>query len=138
MDETQRHAACSCGALSVSVRGDPPVVGMCHCLACQRRTGSAFGLAAFFARDQVTAIDGARSTWSRVAESGATLTFNFCPSCGSNVFWERSSRPDMIAVAVGAFADPDFPGPKRMVWTQSRHHWLDTVGDLAGHPASPA
>ncbi|MGH2892702.1 MAG: GFA family protein, partial [Solirubrobacteraceae bacterium] len=38
-----REAACSCGQLTVQVSGDPVRVSVCHCLACQRRTGSAFG-----------------------------------------------------------------------------------------------
>ena len=130
----QRQAACSCGALSVSVHGDPARVGMCHCLSCQRRTGSAFGLAAIFPRDQVDRIDGPSTAWSRVAESGATLTFNFCPTCGSTVFWERDSRPDMLILALGAFADPDFPGPSRVVWTECRHPWLDTLDDVESSP----
>jgi hypothetical protein len=130
MDAAHRRAACSCGALSVSVHGEPARVGMCHCLACQRRTGSAFGVAAFFPRDQIDKIDGPRTAWSRVAESGATLTFNFCPTCGSTVYWERDSRPGMLIVALGAFADPDFPGPIVVVWADCRHPWLDTLGEL--------
>jgi hypothetical protein len=134
MDETPRRAACSCGALSVSVHGQPARVGMCHCLACQRRTGSAFGVAAIFPRDQVERIEGPSTAWSRVAESGAILTFHFCPTCGSTVFWERDSRPNMLIVALGAFADPDFPGPNLVVWTECRHPWLDSLDDVESVP----
>ena len=28
------------------------------------------------------------------------------------------------AVAVGAFADPDFPAPQVAVWTENKHHWV--------------
>ena len=37
-----RTATCSCGQLRIEVRGEPLGVGVCHCLACQRRTGSVF------------------------------------------------------------------------------------------------
>jgi hypothetical protein len=47
-----REAACSCGQLQVTVRGDPVRVAMCHCLECQRRTGSTFGVQAFYPRDR--------------------------------------------------------------------------------------
>ncbi|MDB5537376.1 MAG: hypothetical protein JWQ65_2251, partial [Devosia sp.] len=33
-----RTASCSCGQLSIEVEGEPGGVGVCHCLACQRRT----------------------------------------------------------------------------------------------------
>ena len=50
---SDRKAACSCGQLQVTVRGDPTRVAMCHCLECQRRTGSTFGVQAFYPRAQV-------------------------------------------------------------------------------------
>lgn len=118
----------------MSVRGQPARVGLCHCLACQRRTGSAFGVAAFFPRDQVKGVEGPRATWVRTAETGAALTFHFCPTCGSTVFWERDSRPNMLIVALGAFADPEFPGPNVVVWTDCRHPWLDTLDQLESLP----
>ena len=41
-----RVAACHCGQLHLAVEGEPFAVSICHCLACQRRTGSAFGMQA--------------------------------------------------------------------------------------------
>jgi hypothetical protein len=137
MDLPLRRAACSCGVLTVSVRGDPRLVGACHCEACQRRTGSAFGLAAFFEQTQVVETTGEPALYTRRAESGAELTFSFCANCGSTVHWTRNSQPGMIAIAVGAFADPDFPGPSRVVWAQSRHVWMEGFGDLPRFPRAP-
>jgi hypothetical protein len=48
-----REASCSCGQLRLTVEGDPIRLSMCHCLACQRRTGSAFGIQARFPADRV-------------------------------------------------------------------------------------
>lgn len=138
MAEVLREAACSCGQLGLSVLGQPRLVGVCHCQACQRRTGSAFGAGAFFDEAQVVERRGQPRTWSRTAESGAHLTFHFCANCGSTVYWTRDSRPGLWAIALGAFADPQFPGPSRTVWTESRHDWLDTLSELPRHPRNPA
>ncbi|MBS0319720.1 MAG: GFA family protein, partial [Proteobacteria bacterium] len=59
-----RTAACSCGQLAAVVTGDPVRVSVCHCLACQRRTGSVFGAQARFARKDVAA-SGESSRWTR-------------------------------------------------------------------------
>src|SRR5277367_4282094 len=99
-----REAACSCGQLQVTVRGDPTRVAMCHCLECQRRTGSTFGVQAFYPREQVRLAKGIAKRYARRADSGRTVTFNFCPECGGTVFWEPEQRPELIAVAVGMFA----------------------------------
>ena len=119
----ERHAHCSCGALSLICRGDPALVSLCHCRECQRRTGSTYGIAAFFTRSQVE-IRGETTAYRRQADSGFDVTQHFCPGCGSTVYWEASRKPGMIAVAVGAFADPDFPAPAKQVYVQHRHPWV--------------
>ena len=50
--------------------------------------------------------------------------FHFCPDCGSTIFWEPSRKPDMIGVAVGAFADPSFPMPNQSVSDARRYSWV--------------
>ena len=60
-------AACSCGQLSLVAEGDPVRVSICHCLACQRRTGSAFGIQARFPAEQVQ-IAGRSSEYVRAAD----------------------------------------------------------------------
>lgn len=103
---------------------------MCHCLACQQRTGSVFGVQARFPRRQVTGIEGRSTQFVRVADSGNTVTSNFCPACGSTVYWELSGFPDVIAVAVGAFADPEFSAPRHSVYESRQHPWAMTAADL--------
>ena len=119
---TTRTAACACGQLRLACEGEPQLVSVCHCLDCQRRTGSAFGVGAFYARDAVT-IEGLAQTTRRLADSGRGLTFHFCPDCGGTVFWEPDFRPDSLAVAVGAFADPSFPKPDKAVFEERAHPW---------------
>ena len=62
-----REAACHCGQLRLEVAGDPFVVSICHCLACQRRTGSAFGMQAAFKADQVQVV-GRFSDFARISD----------------------------------------------------------------------
>jgi hypothetical protein len=119
----ERHASCACSQLTVTCSGDPDLVSVCHCRACQRRTGSAFGIAAFFPQSAV-ASQGEHKTWSRLTEAGHQVAFHFCPNCGSTVFWEAERKPGFIAMGVGAFGDSDFPGPMQEVHTTSRFHWI--------------
>jgi hypothetical protein len=127
----KRRAACSCGALSVETDGDPVRISVCHCLACQRRTGSAFGVQARFPRDRTRA-SGPSTTFSRTGDSGGTATFHFCPTCGAIVYWEFVGMPEVIAIPVGAFADPSFPGPTVAVYEARRHPWV-TIDGIAEH-----
>lgn len=118
-----RIATCSCGAIRARCEGEPVSVSLCHCRDCQRRTGAPFGIAAFYARSAVTP-SGTTKSHTREADSGFPVTFHFCSACGSTVWWEPSRKPEFIAVASGAFADPDFPGPGQSVYREHRHRWL--------------
>jgi hypothetical protein len=121
---TTRHASCSCGQLSLVCEGEPVRISMCHCRACQRRTGSAFGVQARFPDSQVHEIRGRTSTYVRIADSGNAATFHFCPDCGSTVYWTIAAMPGFYAVAVGAFADPQFPPPRVSVYEARMHGWV--------------
>jgi hypothetical protein len=124
-----RHAACSCGQLRVACEGEPVRISMCHCLACQKRTGSVFGVQARFPREKVVAA-GDDATFVRIAESGNTITYHFCPACGSTLYWEGAGFPELIAVAIGNFADPGFPPPRISVFEGKRHPWALSTADL--------
>lgn len=118
-----REAACSCGQLRLTAEGDPVRISMCHCLACQRRTGSPFSMQARWAADRVRVV-GRHSDYVRIADDGEGRTFHFCPDCGATVFYTAEDRPDVVAVPIGAFADPSFPPPTVSVWESRRHEWI--------------
>ena len=128
-----RAAACSCEQLRLEASGDPIRISMCHCLACQRRTGSAFSIQARFTSDQVHIV-GRFGDYVRVSDQGdKELTFHFCPECGATVFFTGSDAPDLIAVPVGAFADPSFPPPTVSVFDSRRHPWLAVPAAIEPH-----
>ena len=126
---TTRRAACSCGQLQLTCEGEPLRISICHCLECQLRTGAAFGYQARFDRRQI-AISGNSSEFTRSSDSGKSVTFRFCPVCGSTVYWQAERFPDFMSVAAGAFADPAFAAPTHAVYERRRHPWLAMLGGM--------
>ena len=98
-------------------------ISMCHCLACQRRTGSAFGMQARWPKDRVE-ITGRHTEYVRISDAGNERRFRFCPDCGTTVFWTNEDSPDLIAVAIGTFADSSFPQPTVSVHESRRYPWF--------------
>jgi hypothetical protein len=96
---------------------------MCHCLACQRRTGSVFGAQARFPESCVT-VSGRSNQYVRTADSGSRLTFSFCPSCGATVHYTNDALPGFVGIPIGVFTDPDFPVPAFSVYECSMHAWV--------------
>jgi len=121
-----RIAECRCGAVR------PVRVSVCHCLACQRRTGSAFAAQARFPSERVT-VTGETRTYVRTADSGGTVTYRFCPDCGSTIAYDNDLWPGLTAVPLGAFADPDFPAPRFSVYERRKHAWVAIAGDDVEH-----
>ncbi|MGW8392350.1 GFA family protein [Pseudoduganella sp. HUAS MS19] len=118
-----RVASCSCGQLTAEVVGEPVRISICHCLACQRRTGSVFGEQARFPRENVT-VSGVSTPYERVGDEGGKVTFQFCPTCGSTVYYSLGSLNGFVGIPVGAFADPSYPAPRVSVYEERMHGWV--------------
>ena len=126
---TNYFASCSCGKLTASARGEPVRVSICHCLACQRRTGSVFAAQARFPADAVT-VEGQSTEYVRVGDEGSSARFHFCPGCGATVFYLPDAIPGVVVIPVGAFADPDFPQPRVSVYEARKHRWVGLPDDI--------
>jgi hypothetical protein len=124
---TRRVASCSCGALTATCDGEPMRISVCHCLACQRRTGSSFGVQARFPVDRVT-VAGEWREWTRTGDEGGCGRFRFCPVCGSIVWFTTDADPALVTIPVGAFAEPDFPAPEVSGYEERMHAWLAIDG----------
>ncbi|KLD63397.1 GFA family protein [Dyella japonica] len=133
---SSKTASCFCGQLRIEVQGDLLGVGVCHCLACQQRTGSVFAaLAGFRAPYTVT---GNATEFVRTGDHGSQFRFRFCPVCGSNVFHTEEGVEGHVSVAVGAFADPSFPPPEDSVYESRRHHWVRLPENITRYDTDPS
>jgi hypothetical protein len=132
-DPERRVAQCSCGQLTATVVGDPVRISICHCLDCQRRTGSVFGEQARFARRDVT-LAGNSTRYVRTGDEGTRISFHFCPECGSTVYYEPEGLEAFLAIPVGTFADPAFPPPTFSVYEDRMHAWVVPPEDAEHYP----
>ncbi len=119
--------SCCCGQLQVVTKEQPIRVSVCHCYACQQRTGSAFGAQARFNQDNVT-ITGEATKYTRTGDGGSEIDFYFCPKCGSTVYYKLD--PTDTIIPIGIFANNNFPAPKMAIYEERKHHWLDLTGDI--------
>ncbi|MCK8044102.1 GFA family protein [Shewanella sp. 1CM18E] len=126
------QASCSCGQLSLSVTGNPSRVSVCHCHACQKRTGSAFGVQARFPNDCVT-VKGHSKTYQRMGDSGSTIRHFFCPECGNTLWFTLDAMADVIAIPLGNFSEQvpnidELFAPTVAVYQTRCHQWVTLKG----------
>lgn len=130
-------ATCRCGQLQAQCEGDPVRVSVCHCLACQKRSGSAFATQARWPDDKVR-VTGMSKTWVRTADSGNRATYRFCPECGSTLAYVVEGWPGVTAIPLGAFVDPQFHAPRHSVYEHRKHGWVAILGEDVEHSSVPS
>jgi len=122
---TTRIATCECGQLRVTCSGEPTRVAACHCFACKKKSGSAFGLSAWFRETDVKA-EGKAAEWTRTGDEGSRITSRFCSVCGTKLFYTNNQIQGLVGVAGGCFADLAFPVPSVSVYHESRKFpWVE-------------
>jgi hypothetical protein len=129
---TVRTATCRCGRLRATCTGEPVRVSVCHCLDCQRRSGSSFAAQARWPDAQVE-FSGEAREWLTVGESGRWFRSRFCPECGATIAYTIEAMPGLTAIPVGAFADPGFPPPEYSVYEERKHGWVAITAEGTAH-----
>jgi hypothetical protein len=134
----ERSGQCVCGSIRYVCVGDPERVTICHCLWCQRRTGTAFGTEVVYQQRAVTFSGVAPGTYRHTSdESGRWLESYFCPRCGSNLGFTLQAVPGVRTVPAGTFDDPSFLNAKdirfRHVYARTRRCWAELTSDVEVH-----
>jgi hypothetical protein len=57
------------------------------------------------------------------ADSGKTTSRAFCAECGSALFGEPGSRPDIVTIRAGSLDHPSTFQPSRDIYTASAQPW---------------
>jgi len=96
---------CSCGSVRFELEGYPAWVLACHCNACKKRTGSAYGISVMVDNATVKQFVGETRTYTRKGDTGSAVHYDFCPKCGTTLRWRVDIVPNRQAFAGGAFDD---------------------------------
>ncbi|KAI1819577.1 glutathione-dependent formaldehyde-activating, GFA [Xylaria intraflava] len=127
-----RTGSCVCGGIKVEMRGDPVRRTRCHCLTCQKITGTMFATSAIYNVEQVTITESKPSLMKtyedRTPESGNRLKRSFCGECGSAVKIDPVNSPSVVVVSVGIIDGDkaDFK-PEWDYYCRNRADWVDAV-----------
>lgn len=131
------EGGCHCEAVRYRCTAEPQTVLICHCRDCQRTMGGSFATVAIV---PVTALDvtvGATQSYVVTAQSGLTVTREFCPKCGSPLFERGEGYPDIVFIKAGSADDPSWIKPTLHVWTSSALPWPSLHDTLPRHPGNP-
>lgn len=124
-----RKASCSCGEVEIVTRGEPIRSALCHCISCQKRTGSVFGVQVRFLQENVS-INGNLNHFTRIADSQNSVKHSFCPACGTTMMLSLSVAREFAVIPMGVFDVQDFPPPSFSVYEQHKQDWVEFGGQM--------
>ena len=126
-----REGGCACGAVRYRLASEPMFVHCCHCLNCQRQTGSAFVVNLLIEADRVEPVSGEPLPVDVPRDDGSVQRIFRCPDCQVAVFSEYT-RSEVRFVRGGTLDDPTGITPDVHIYTRSKVDWVQLP---AGAPA---
>lgn len=129
---------CHCGAITYEAEVEPDTIAICHCLDCQRLSGSAFRANVPAPADGFRILKGKPRQYVKTADSGTKRVHAFCETCGSPVYSCATEKPLTYTLRVGALNQRHALGrPAQQIWTKRRLSWipkLEGVSEIEGQP----
>jgi hypothetical protein len=118
------EGGCACGEVRYRLTSRPMFVHCCHCLDCQRQTGSGFVLNALIETDRIEGLSGAPEPVAIPTDSGGPHDVYRCPKCRVAVWSDYGRRPALRFVRVGTLDDPTALAPDVHIFTRSKLPWV--------------
>jgi hypothetical protein len=119
----QRDGGCACGALRYRLASGPMFINCCHCLNCQRQTGSAFVINLLIEADRVEVLKGTAQPVDVPRDDGSVQRIFRCPHCQVAIFSEYGRR-EVRFVRGGTLDDPTGITPDVHIFTRSKVGWV--------------
>jgi hypothetical protein len=116
------EGGCACGAVRYRVTSDPLFVNCCHCVNCQRQTGSAFVINMLIEADRVVMLAAPPHAVEAPRDRG-TQTIWRCSTCQVALYSEYG-QPAIRFVRAGTLDDPTAVAPDVHIYTRSKLPWV--------------
>ncbi len=117
--------SCLCGAVSYETQAEPAIVGHCHCIDCQKSSGTGHCTHVGLPEASLK-VTGVIKFYDRPADSGNIIGRGFCPECGSAIFSRNSRMDGMAFLRASSLDDPNSITPQMIVYASRAPKW-DTM-----------
>ena len=125
---------CHCGAIRYRIEGGPLTHALCHCRDCRRHAGAPLVGWTMYREDQVTVTQGT----PRIYESSANGRRQFCPDCGTGLFYTNAAMlPGIVDVQSATYDDPDAVPARVQIKLAERIGWMRDAHELPGFERYP-
>lgn len=127
--------SCLCGSITYQIDGEPAFVAACHCLDCQKQTGTSFSPVAVIKESQLST-QGNTAVYTTIGNSGQKVHGHFYRDCGSPIYSQLEAQPGMLAMKAGAFDDTSALTLQAEIYCETAQSWLSLAGGWPKFPRS--
>lgn len=118
------EGGCACGAVRYRLASAPMFVHCCHCLNCQKHTGSAFVINLLIEASRVEILEGEPQPVTMPQNGGSPNEIFRCPTCLVAVWSVYGGRSQVRFVRGGTLDDPAGVSPDVHIFTRSKLPWV--------------
>ena len=129
------RGGCLCGAVRYASDAEPAIVAVCHCVTCQKNTGSAFSLNVGVPAESVTIQGDRLATYEdHTGASGKPFYRRFCSNCGSPICGAGDAYAGLMFLKAGTLDDPSWIKPATHIWCAEKQPWVAIERDVPQAP----
>ncbi|MBN8997753.1 MAG: GFA family protein [Rhizobiales bacterium] len=132
------EGGCQCRAARYQVTAPPLTVYACWCRDCQRASGTTHTMSMFVRREDVALVAGTLTAYEKAADSGRTVRMMACASCGTRLWNEPLSSPEILVIKPGTLDEMGWAKPVGNIWTDSAPAFAQIDPALVNFPGQPA
>ena len=130
--------SCLCGAIKYTSTAEPVMAAVCHCTHCQKQAGSAFSVVIGVPKGSLKITSGKTTVYSDKGDSGKAVNRHFCATCGSPIYSDVESSPQLDWIKAGTLDDTSWVKPTVNIWCQSAQNWIAYPEGAAKFPRNPS
>ena len=122
---------CHCEKIRYEAALDPEKVFVCHCVDCQKLTGSPYRVSVSTGREAIRILAGTPKIYVKLAESGRKRHQYFCGDCGSPLYSADAVGAKAYMLRIGVMAERAHLPPQREIWCEAALPWSRDLLPLA-------
>lgn len=135
--DAKQTGGCQCGAIRYEITSPLQQVRACHCIDCQKQSGSAFGMTLVVSEDDFRLTKGELKTFTSESDAGREKLGAFCPQCGTRIYHKLEVRKGMLSLKPGTLDDTSGLKPDMHIWTVQKQPWVVIPEDAEVHEKQP-
>ena len=128
---------CFCGGVKFRAEVEERVIAICHCISCQRHSGSAFGVVVGVKNSDFDMISGELKSYEVATSSNSIRSRTFCPECGTRIYAKTIGEGFKFwGIRVGTLDQRSSLIPTIQVWCRSAQNWaiIDSLPKFEKQP----